>query len=111
MTTGIKLKLVRVERKISQEELAFKIGVAQATIGNWERGKSIKLDYIPKLAAVLKVPVNYFLEENSIISNELTTEVEPNKESGFEITIKAPTTLFDNLNNKMDTIINRINRL
>ena len=46
MTTGIKLKLLREKRKLSQEELAYKIGVVQATIGNWERGKSIKMENI-----------------------------------------------------------------
>ncbi|WP_293871853.1 helix-turn-helix transcriptional regulator [Flavobacterium sp.] len=43
MTTGITLKLLQEKRKLSQEELAYKIGVVQSTIGNWERGKSIKL--------------------------------------------------------------------
>ena len=63
MTTGIKLKLLREKRKLSQEELAYKIGVVQATIGNWERGKSIKMDYIPKLADALDVSFVYFMNE------------------------------------------------
>lgn len=63
MTTGTKLKLLREKRKLSQEELAYKIGVAQTTIGNWERGKSIKMDYIPKLADALEVSSAYFMHE------------------------------------------------
>ena len=69
MTTGTKLKLLREKRKLSQEELAYKIGVAQTTIGNWERGKSIKMDYIPKLADALEVSSAYFMKENETIIN------------------------------------------
>ncbi|WP_293890614.1 helix-turn-helix transcriptional regulator [Flavobacterium sp.] len=109
MTTGIKLKLLREKRKLSQEELAYKIGVVQATIGNWERGKSIKVDYIPKLADILEVSSTYFMEESQPIINDSITDAIVNKETGFEITIKTPNTLFDALNKKMDFIINQFN--
>ncbi|WP_293870894.1 helix-turn-helix transcriptional regulator [Flavobacterium sp.] len=109
MTTGIKLKLLREKRKLSQEELAYKIGVVQATIGNWERGKSIKVDYIPKLADILEVSSTYFMEESQPIINDPITDAIVNNETGFEITIKTPNTLFDDLNKKMDFIINQFN--
>ena len=41
MDTGTKLKLLREKRKSSQEELADKLGLAQTTISNWEKGNSI----------------------------------------------------------------------
>ena len=106
MTTGIKLKLLREKRRLSQEALAYKIGVVQATIGNWERGKSIKMDYIPKLADILDVSSSYFIEDNQTIINQSYADIKPNNETGFEITIKTPNTLFDDLNKKMDSIIN-----
>ncbi|WP_293872592.1 helix-turn-helix transcriptional regulator [Flavobacterium sp.] len=109
MTTGITLKLLQEKRKLSQEELAYKIGVVQATIGNWERGKSIKMDYIPKLATILEVTASYFMDETQTIINQPTADAIVNKETGFEITIKTPNTLFDDLNKKMDFIINRFN--
>jgi transcriptional regulator with XRE-family HTH domain len=108
MTTGIKLKLLREKKKLTQEELAFKVGVVQATIGNWERGKSIKIDFIPKLADELDVPPAYFMNENSERERE---SLIVNNETNFEITIKAPNTLFDDLNKKMDFIINRFNSI
>lgn len=111
MTTGTKLKLLREKRKLSQEELAYKIGVAQTTIGNWEHGKSIKMEHIPKLADVLDVSSAYFMKENETIINKPADDVIVNKETGFEITIKTPNTLFDDLNKKMDFIINRFNGL
>lgn len=63
MTTGIKLRALREKKKLSQEELACIIGVSQVTIGNWEQGKSIKHEYVSKLAKALDVPVDYLLEE------------------------------------------------
>ena len=42
MNTNTKLKLLREKRKISQEELAEKLGLTQTTISNWEKGTSIK---------------------------------------------------------------------
>ena len=111
MTTGIKLKLLREKRRLSQEELAYKIGVVQATIGNWERGKSIKIDYIPKLAEILDISSDYFMKEHETISSQPPSDVIVNKETGFEITIKTPNSLFDDLNKKMDSIINRFNGL
>ena len=83
MTTGIKLKLLREKRKLSQEELAYKIGVAQATIGNWERGKSIKWDYIPKLTEILDVSSAYFINESQTIVNEPPTGVPQKKRYQF----------------------------
>ena len=77
MTIGTKLKLLREKRKLTQEELAFKIGVAQTTIGNWERGKSIKIDIIPKLADELDVSPAYFINETR------ERERERERERGF----------------------------
>lgn len=111
MTTGTKLKLLREKSRLSQEELAYKIGVVQATIGNWERGKSIKMEYIPKLSEMLEVSSAYFMDENQLKTDLPLTDVLVNKETGFEITIKTPNTLFDDLNKKMDFIINRFNGL
>lgn len=109
MTTGIKLKLLREKRKLSQEELAFKIGVAQATIGNCERGKSIKMDYITKLTEALEVHYTYFFEENQTLITQPKTNIPLNNENGFEITIRTPGNVFDDLNKKMDFIINNFN--
>ena len=34
MTTGVKLRNLRIKKKLSQEELADLVGVSQVTIGN-----------------------------------------------------------------------------
>lgn len=45
-----KLKQVRINSKISQEELAEKVGVTRQTIRNWENG-----DYIPNVTELIKL--------------------------------------------------------
>ena len=109
MTTGIKLRNLREKKKISQEQLAHIVGVSQVTIGNWEQGKSIKHDYIKKLADALDVPIDYLLEEKkiSIVHNHGEKD---NSINGFEITFKAPNQLFDDLHKKIDSLIDKLDK-
>ncbi|MBF6642457.1 helix-turn-helix transcriptional regulator [Flavobacterium sp. J49] len=107
MITGTKLKLLRERKRISQEELAHAVGVTQTTIGNWEHGKSIKHEYISKLADALEVPTNYLLFEKETITKVPTPEKE-NLSHGFEFIIKAPNHFFEDLNRKIDFLITRI---
>jgi transcriptional regulator with XRE-family HTH domain len=78
MTTGTKLKLLREKKRLSQEELAHTIGVTQTTIGNWECGKSIKHEYIAKLAEALDVPTDYLLMEKN---NDIASIPPPKKKA------------------------------
>ena len=109
MTTGTKLKLLREKKRLSQEELAQAVGVTQTTIGNWEHGKSIKHEYISKLAEALAVPTEYLLLE---IQNNKTIATPPEKENdttGFEFIIKAPNNFFEDLNRKIDFLVTKFN--
>lgn len=109
MTTGTKLKLLREKKRLSQEELAHAVGVTQTTIGNWEHGKSIKHEYISKLAEALAVPTEHLLTEEQ--SNR-TIAPPPEKEkdtTGFEFIIKAPNNFFEDLNRKIDFLVTRFN--
>lgn len=56
MTFEQKLKGLRLEHKLSQEELAKRIGVSAASIGFWENGKrSPKIKQVIKMAHVFGV--------------------------------------------------------
>lgn len=58
MELGPLLRNFRVKNRISQEILAEKLGVNQATVHNWECGKSSPpLILLPKLAEVLDTNV------------------------------------------------------
>ena len=109
MTTGTKIRHFREKKRLSQEELAHLVGVSQVTIGNWEQGKSIKHEFIRKLANALEVSTDYLLEDiqNTDLKSHSNLETFGND---FEITIKAPNHLFDDLNKKMDFIINRFGK-
>lgn len=95
MTTGTKIRHFREKKRLSQEELAHLVGVSQVTIGNWEQGKSIRHEFIRKLANALEVSTDFLLEDIQ------------NSSSEFEVNHKTPDHLFDDLNKKMDFIINR----
>ncbi len=61
MHNGEKIKKLRKELKLSQQELASMIGVTQSSIYLWEKGsRKPKLEQVIKLAEVLGVPVRYF---------------------------------------------------
>ncbi|WP_333600455.1 helix-turn-helix domain-containing protein [Flavobacterium sp.] len=110
MTTGIKIRHLREKKRLSQEELAHLVGVSQVTIGNWEQGKSIKHEYIKKLADALEIQMDYLLEEgksNSVVHYNPETA---HSDKSFEIIIKAPNNFFEDLNRKMDFIINKFDK-
>lgn len=90
MDVATKLSKLRAIKRMSQEELADKIGVSTSTIGNWENGTSIKNIHIPKLAEVLEVPHEYFYDDKHIVINQTNNDNATNNVAGFEITIKMP---------------------
>ena len=106
MTTGTKIRHLREKKRLSQEELAHLVGVSQVTIGNWEQGKSIKHEFIRKLASALDVSADFLLEDLQYNNPQANSNLEYIG-NNFEIIIKAHNHLYDDLNKKMDFIINR----
>ncbi|MFM0585875.1 XRE family transcriptional regulator [Streptococcus suis] len=67
-----RLKNRRNEKKLSQSEVASKIGVNRTAFHNWENGKSIpNQKNLTALAKILDVPVTYFESEYHIVNNYL----------------------------------------
>ena len=61
---GKKIKLARVERDLTQTQLANKIKAKQKSISRYETGASLpSIETLVKLAKALKKPVGYFLDE------------------------------------------------
>lgn len=58
----ITLKAARVNKGLTQEKAAFKIGVAKYTISNWERGRSY-----PDALCIKKIEKVYEINYNDII--------------------------------------------
>ena len=43
----------RQKLNLTQEQISCRIGVSQSTYQEWEKGRSPKIDYLPKLKEVL----------------------------------------------------------
>ncbi len=60
---GIKIKAVRLERKLSREQVARRIGVKQQTVEKYEKGViAISVIQLTKISNVLNVSIMYFLQ-------------------------------------------------
>ncbi len=70
MSIGAKIRKLRIQNKLSQEELAHKLNVAQTSISNFEADKTIP-DFliIQKLSDLFEVGLEYFKDNNEIINN------------------------------------------
>lgn len=55
---GMRIKLARTERRLSQKELAEQMGLQQYAVSGWETGKrSLRVEEAIKLAELLQVSV------------------------------------------------------
>lgn len=73
MTTAEKVRLLRIERGLTQEELGHIIGVQKSAINKYEKGRvvNIKRSTLQKLADALGVaPVDLLDDDESLIVNE-----------------------------------------
>jgi len=60
---GLKIKKLRIKREITQEDLAFKIGVDRSYMGFIERGeRNPTLKRLMKIAQALKVSLSELVE-------------------------------------------------
>lgn len=63
MSIGAKVKALRIQNDITQEELAKKIGVTSGTIGMIETdNRKPSLDVLKKIATVFNVSTDYLLD-------------------------------------------------
>ncbi len=79
MTTGERIKTLRKEHNLTQEELGAKIGVQKAAIQKYEKGtvKNIKRDSLLKLSQILNTTPEYLLGWDEIPSNlEMSNDAE-----------------------------------
>lgn len=66
MTFGEKLKSLRHEKALTQEELANLLGTSKQIISLYESGQRIpKITVVQDFANKLKIPVSYFTEDDN----------------------------------------------
>ena len=78
MAKGVKIKQLREKNKMSQNDLAIKIGVAQTTIANIESERTNKIDFylIVKLCTEFNAHVNYFIPLQNLKARNTDTNNE-----------------------------------
>lgn len=64
MTLGEKIKIVRKQAGLSQEQLATKINVSRSAIAKWESDKGIPdIENLKNIARLLNVSIDFLLDE------------------------------------------------
>jgi transcriptional regulator with XRE-family HTH domain len=63
---GLRIKVRRVEKRLSQRELAESIGVEQTQVSTWESGKRVlRIEDAMKIAQILDTTVGYLVGEQA----------------------------------------------
>ena len=76
MKFGENLKLIRKSKKISQEELAEKLGVSRQSVSKWETGENYpSMQNIMCLCSIFKCKVNELVHEDFADINFLDNEI------------------------------------
>ncbi|WP_294279149.1 helix-turn-helix transcriptional regulator [uncultured Chryseobacterium sp.] len=109
-SVGFKIKKLREQKEISQEDLAFRLDVSQSYLSKIENGAIEKLDFMfmQKVADFFKVEPQYFLEGDTIVNNNIETS---NNSSVGNI---GDTTINNTDQNLLENVINnqhQINQL
>lgn len=67
---GAKLKAIKEQRRLSQEEMAEKLNMATTTYARYERNETnMDLETLAKVSKALEVPLQEFLPETFQINN------------------------------------------
>lgn len=77
MTTGEKIKYLRMQKRLTQKEVASRCGIADSAIRKYESGKvTPKLETIQKIATALNVPFISLLDNDNDIGAALVYKIE-----------------------------------
>lgn len=75
MTFGEKIQKLRKEAGLSQEELAYQLGVSRQAISKWERDNGYpETEKIVRMSRIFKVTLDYLLNEEGTQASENTAE-------------------------------------
>lgn len=68
MRIGTKIRKLRDKAGITQPELAYRLGISQATLCNIESGETKKIDFLlmDKICKEFDVDFEYFIEEKQV---------------------------------------------
>lgn len=80
MTTGSRLKKLREEKGLSQEEVAKLVGVSREAVTFWETGRTKPIRKLKELSALYNVSADYILGKSDLpLSNEVPVSAAVNR--------------------------------
>ena len=102
MSIGTKIRKLRDNKKLSQAELASRLGISQTALCNIEIGDSKKIDYLlmDKVCKEFDVDFDYFREGKNIINVK-------NNDNGFI----SCNHIVNTINNYPESIVEQIKQL
>jgi len=75
MNFGAKLRMLRNQRKYSQQDLADMLNIDRNTYANWESNKCSKIiECLPKIATFFGVEINELFEEETEAAESAVSE-------------------------------------
>lgn len=87
-SVGKRIETLRKSKKISQEDLAEKVGVSRTTIYKWESGASVpNYANMQALARALETTVSFFTDETSFECDEEEKEKESARENEVALSV------------------------
>ncbi len=79
-TIGNKIKTLRIQFDLSQQQLAEKLYFSNRTISNWEKDlRVVSIDNLEKIAQFFNVPITYFTNDETLTGNRAITDAQPMK--------------------------------
>lgn len=87
-SVGKRIETLRKSKKISQEDLAEKVGVSRQTVYKWESGTSVpNYANMQALACALETTVSFFTDETSFGCDEEEREKESARENEIVLSV------------------------
>ena len=84
---GERLRAARKEMGLTQTELAERLGISFVGVSQWESGKrNPKKETLVRLAAILDVPVSYFLDTENLDDEALDFLLRAWKHADYQLT-------------------------
>lgn len=89
-SVGKRIETLRKSKKISQEDLAEKVGVSRMTVYKWESGTSVpNYANMQALARALETTVSFFTDETSFGCDEEEREKESAGENEIALSVES----------------------
>ncbi len=105
MTISEKLIKYRTDLKMSQQEVADRLGISQGTYNHWESGKvRLTVEHIPKLVEIFGKSPTEFIPEGTVVKIAHNQDNKDGSINAFEVVIDAQKLYKDFENSKNEII-------